>query len=107
MKRILNKWITAIKKLPVALIGCLLLIVTCAVVLGVVSTTPFKANPSLTLTASFSGEYKIEDGDWQAIPKGGHISSTQGKVTLRGKFIVLLPNGEFLTDNPEGFYFNF
>ena len=107
MKETFKKWITAIKKLPMGLIGCLFLIVVCAVSLAIISVNPSKAMPASMLTASFSGEYKIEDGEWQSIPKDGHISSTQGEVTLRGKFIVLLPDGEFLTDNPEGFYFNF
>ena len=107
MKNILKKWMTAIKKFPLGFIGCLLLIVICAVSLGVMSTNPSKAIPASILTASFSGEYKIEDGEWQSIPEDGHISSTKGDVTLRGKFNVYLPDGEFLTDNPEGFYFNF
>ena len=107
MKETFKKWITAIKKLPMGLIGCLFLIVVCAISLAIISVNPSKAIPASTLTASFSGEYKIEDGDWQPIKAGEHISATQGKVTLRGKFIVLLPDGEFLTDNPEGFCFNF
>lgn len=107
MKNILKKWMIAMKKFPLGFIGCLLLIVICAVSLGVMSTNPSKSIPASILTASFSGEYKIEDGEWQSIPKDGHISSTKGDVTLRGKFNVSLPDGEFLTDNPEGFYFNF
>lgn len=107
MKSIIKKWITAIKKLPMAFIGCLFLIAMCAVSLGIISKNPFQAFPASALTASFSGEYKLGDGEWQSIPQDGHIPSTQGEVTLRGKFIVSLPDGEFLTDNPEGFYFNF
>lgn len=108
MKETIKKWIATIKKLPMGLIGCLFLIAVCLVSLAVISVNPSKAMPASILTASFRGEYKIEDGEWQNIPENGRISSTQGDViTLRGKFIVLLPNGEFLTDNPEGFYFNF
>ena len=107
MKETLKKWISAIKKLPIDLIGCLFLIVVCVVSLAVISVNPSKAMPASTLTASFSGAYKIEDGEWQTITEGEHISATQGEVTLQGKFVVLLPDGEFLTDNPEGFYFNF
>lgn len=107
MKDKLNKYLTAIKKLPAGLLGCLFLIVVCAVGLGIMSINPARAVPAISLTATFQGEYKIEDGDWQEITPGKHISATKGKVTLRGKFIVLLPDGEFLTDNPQGFYFNF
>ena len=95
------------KKLPMGLIGCLFLILVCAVALAVISINPSKAIPASTLTSYFNGEYKIENGDWQPIKAGEHISSTQGEVTLRGKFHVLLPDGEFLTDNPEGFFYNF
>ena len=107
MKETLKKWLTAIKKLPMGLIGCLFLIVVCAVSLAVISINPSMAMPASILTATFDGEYKIEDGEWEKISKDEHISSTQGKVTLRGKFTVLLPDGEFLTDNPEGLFFNF
>ena len=107
MKEMFKKWITAIKKLPMGFIGCLFLVVVCVVSLAVISVNPSKSFPASMLTASFSGEYKIEDGDWKTIAQGEHIPSTQGEVTLRGKFNVLLPDGEFLTDNPEGFSFNF
>ena len=107
MKEKFNKLIAILKKLPAGLVGCLLLIVVSAVTLGIISINPSRAVPAIALTASFEGEYKIEDGEWQAIPQDGHISSTRGDVTLRGKFHVVLPDGEFLTDNPSGFYFNF
>ena len=107
MREKLNKWITAIKKLPIGLIGCLFLIVACVISWGIISINPSRAVPASPLTATFSGEYKIEDGEWQSIPDDGHISSTQGEVTLRGKFNVFLPDGEFLTDNPEGLPINF
>ena len=107
MKEMLKKWITAIKKLPMGFIGCLFLIVVSIVSLVVISVNPSKSFPASVLTASFSGEYKIADGEWKTISQDGHIPSTQGEVTLRGKFNVLLPNGEFLTDNPEGHSFNF
>ena len=107
MRELFKKWITAIKKLPLNLIGCLLLVAVCALTFGILAKNPFQAVPASTLTASFSGEYKIGDGEWQTVQEGEHISSTQGDVTLRGKFIVSFPNGEYLTDNPEGLYLNF
>ena len=107
MKKILKKCITAIKKLPIAFLGCLILIVMCVVTLGIMSKNPSQSFAASPLTATFQGKYKIEDGEWQDIPNDGHITSTQGKVTLLGKFIVLFPDGTFLTDNPENFYFNF
>ena len=107
MKEKFKKLITAMKKLPMGLFASLFLILVCAVSWAVLSANPFKENPAIVLTASFSGEYKIDNGEWQPIQEDEHISSTQGDVTLRGKFLVFLPDGEFLTDNPEGFAFNF
>ena len=92
MKEKFNKLIAILKKLPAGLVGCLLLIVVSAVTLGIISINPSRAVPAIALTASFEGEYKIEDGEWQAIPQDGHISSTRGDVTLRGKFHVVLPD---------------
>ena len=107
MKDKFNKWITAIKKLPIAFIGCLILIVACLGSLFSTSENPAMPIPALSFTTSFDGVYKIGDGDWKALPADGHISSTEDDVTLRGKFIVSFEDGQFLTDNPEGFYFNF
>lgn len=44
----------------------------------------------------FEGQYRIDDGEWQEIVDGEHISSTQGDVTLRGNFHMLAPNGEYV-----------
>lgn len=107
MKERLKKWITAMKKLPMGLISCLFLIVVCAVSFGVISANPSKAVPASMLSVSFSGEYKPLEGDWQPIKEGEHISLAQGEVTLRGKFNVLLPDGEVLPDSPAGLPINF
>ena len=107
MTKFFKKCIRVMRKLPLAFIGCLCLIATCAAAFAVSAKNPYKAMPASSLTATFEGEYQIDDGDWQPIPKDGHISATQGKVTLRGKFVVIIPGGEFLTDNPQGFSFNF
>lgn len=107
MKERLKKWITAMKKLPMGLISCLFLIVVCAVSFGVISVNPSQAVPASMLSVSFSGEYKPVEGDWQPIKEGEHISLAQGEVTLRGKFNVLLPDGEVLPDSPAGLPINF
>lgn len=107
MKDKFNKWLTAIKKLPIAFIGCLILIIACLGSLLSTSKNPAMPIPALSFTTSFDGVYKIGDGDWKELPTDGHISSTEDDVTLHGKFIVLFEDGQFLTDNPEGFYFNF
>ena len=44
----------------------------------------------------FEGEYRIGNGQWQAIEEGKHISATKGDVTLRGDFYLYAPDGEFI-----------
>ena len=95
------------KKLPLGLIACLLFIAICAVSLGVISTNTSESSNGGFLSAEFSGEYKIDDGEWKTIPKDGHISATDGDVTLRGKFIFTTPDGEFYSDNVSGRTLNF
>ena len=107
MKNFWKKFIKTMKKLPLGLIGCLLFIAICAVSLGVISTNTSISKGASFLTAEFSGEYKIEDGEWKSIPENGHISATSGDVTLRGKFIFTTPDGEFYTDDVSGFTVNF
>ena len=55
-----------------------------------------QATPALMAQVYFDGEYRIEDGEWQEIQKGKHISSTEGDVTLRGNFHLLTPDGEYV-----------
>ena len=98
MKEKTKKWINAIKKLPIAFIGSLFFIAICVTSLKIISTNTSLSKAPTSLSISFSGKYRIEDGEWQEITKDGHISATKGEVTLRGKFIVLLPNGEFYKD---------
>ena len=44
----------------------------------------------------FEGEYRIEDGAWQEVVAGVHIPATKGDVTLRGKFHMRAPDGEYI-----------
>ncbi|MGN1116665.1 MAG: sensor histidine kinase, partial [Candidatus Ornithomonoglobus sp.] len=64
----------------------------------------------MMLRASFQGEYKTADGDWQPIVKGKSISAMQGDVTLRGYFRTDAPNGEPIGKTAGGsfiaLYFN-
>ncbi|MBR4879929.1 MAG: hypothetical protein IKU13_08900, partial [Clostridia bacterium] len=63
------------------------------------------------LSAQFEGEYKIADGDWQPYVKDGHIPADKGDVTLKGRFVLCIPDtGEIVGNAEEGvtlaFYFN-
>lgn len=107
MKDLIKKIKNLTKKMPLVLIGCLFLIAICVVSLVVISTNTSMSVDASSLTTKFVGEYKIADGDWQEITDGGHISATQGNVTLRGKFNIYLPNGKLYSDNPTGHSINF
>ena len=67
-----------------------------------------QAVPAMLAQVYFEGEYRIGDGEWQEIVEGEHISSTQGDVTLRGRFHMLTPNGEYVgiysDEIPVAFY---
>jgi hypothetical protein len=74
-----------------------------------------KANSNQAINAMlaqvrFEGEYRTEDGPWQPIVAGEHISSTKGDVTLRGNFQMYTPDGEYVGvytgDLPIGLYIN-
>lgn len=63
---------------------------------------------STPATVYFDGEYRIEDGDWQPIEEGKHISASKGDVTLKLNFHLMDPNGNpmnnFKGTVPVGFY---
>ena len=70
-----------------------------------------QASPAIIIDIAFEGEYKIDDGKWQKITEGNHISSTQGDVTLRGTFQMYDPTtneplGPLFADLPVHLYFN-
>ena len=70
-----------------------------------------QAMNAMYLSAEFVGEYKIADGQWQPYVKGVHIPANKGDVTLKGHFILVVPDsGEVIGNAMEGvtlaFYFN-
>ena len=75
--------------------GVLLLLLSAAILLWHGNATSNQAQPALVAQVYFDGEYRIADGEWKKIVKGNHIPSTQGDVTLRGKFHMLTPDGEY------------
>ena len=58
----------------------------------------------------FDGVYRIDDGPWQEIEPGKHISSTEGDVILRGNFYVRIPEYGYVEPYdgslPIAFYVN-
>jgi signal transduction histidine kinase len=84
-------------KAPIILNVCVMVLIFLSILLlwhG--NATSNQAVPALVADVYFDGEYRIEDGDWQKIVSGKHISSTEGDVTLRGNFHMVAPDGEYV-----------
>lgn len=79
-----------------AIAGILLLLLTAVILLWHGNANSKQAIPALVAQVYFDGEYRIADGQWQKIVKGGHIPSTKGDVTLRGNFHMRAPDGEYI-----------
>ena len=76
--------------------GVLLLLLSAVILLWHGNATSNQALPALVAQVYFDGEYRIADGQWQKIVNGNHIPSTEGDITLRGKFHMLTPDGEYV-----------
>ena len=76
--------------------GVLVLILLAVCLIWFKDVNSYQAEPALMAQVKFEGEYRIEDGEWQKIVEGEHISATQGDVTLRGNFHMLAPDGEYV-----------
>ena len=98
----------SIKKSHLQVFGVLFLILLALLLLWFGNRNSWQSHQSLTAGIYFDGEYRIADGEWKDIVEGEHISSTQGDVTLRGKFHILAPDGEYagvyMGDLPIVFY---
>ena len=90
--------------------GILLLILLAVALFWYSKTTSYQASNAMAAQVRFEGEYRIGDVEWQPITDGQHISATKGDVTLRGKFHMLAPDGEYVGiydgDTPIAFYLN-
>ncbi len=90
--------------------GIMLLLLLALFLLWFVSTNNNQAVGAMSAQVRFEGEYRIDDGTWQEIREGQHISATKGDVTLRGNFHMYAPDGEYVGiysgDTPIAFYTN-
>ena len=85
-------------------IGCVLTVVILAIALLWQSNA--NSNQAISATPAqvyFEGESRIGDGTWQPIVEGQHIPATRGDVTLRGKFHMLSPGGEYIGNGSDFF----
>ena len=92
----IRKGSKAMKKIPWMLIGVLCLFLL--FVLLIVNSTLNNSQAIKVTNANiyFEGEYSIDGGEWVEIEEGKHIPATAGDVTLRGRFHMSTPNGEYI-----------
>ena len=76
--------------------GILVLLLLAALLLCFNSVNSSQAIGATAAQVRFEGEYRIEDGPWQTIAEGTHISATKGDVTLRGNLHLYSPGGEYI-----------
>ncbi len=86
---------TIVHMTTIKIVGVILIILSAVALFWYGNATSSQATPAIVAQVYFDGEYRIADGEWQQIVKGNHISSTEGDVTLRGKFHMLAPDGEY------------
>lgn len=90
--------------------GILVLLFLAGVLLWFNNANSNQALNALVAQVRFYGEYRIGDGQWHQITEDEHIPATKGDVTLRGKFHMLTPDGEYVGiyrgDLPIAFYIN-
>ena len=62
-----------------------------------------QATTAYVFDVKFIGDYKIADGEWTPISDGKHISSTNGRVELKGVFILCdVQSGEEVFEAENG-----
>ena len=95
MPRLRNKF-QNIKKSHLQVAGVLVLVALAVFLLCFNNIHSTQAESALIARVYFDGEYRVGDGEWQAIVEGEHIPATKGDVTLRGNFHMLAPDGEYV-----------
>lgn len=83
-------------KVPLKVVGIVLLIILAASLLWTNRLNSNEAIPAQYSAARFEGEYRIGDGPWQDVVAGEHISATKGDVTFKGVFWLVSDKGEVL-----------
>ena len=83
------------KKIPLPVIGTLLLLFAALFLLWFNQANSDQALSAMKARVHFQGEYRIGDGQWQKITEGEHIPATKGDVTLRGDFHLYAPDGTY------------
>ena len=96
-KKLSKNKIQIFKKTYVPIYCVVLLILVACFVLWFNDLNSSQADLAISASVRFEGDYRIGEGDWLPIVDGGHISSTSGGVTLKGRFYFVL-DGERVND---------
>ena len=98
----IQKGAKTLKKIPWLTIGILFLFSLLALLMVKGSRNSNQALMPTGADIRFEGEYSIDGGPWNPIVEGQHISATQGDVTLRGRFHLYAPSGEYYKPAERG-----
>ena len=90
-----------IKSIHLSIAGVLVLLLLVVGLLWYNNHINNQSTGSSAAQVYFDGEYRFENGDWQPIEEGKHISSSKGDVTLKLNFHLMDPNGNPM-DNFQG-----
>ena len=91
-----------LKKIPWITIGIVCLFVLLGLLVAKSSRNNNQALMATGANIYFEGEYSINGGSWNKIEEGQHIPATKGDVTLRGRFHLASPSGEYLKPAGKG-----
>ena len=98
IKQMQNKW----KKIPFVVVGISVVMAVMLLLLVDSVTNSQQAWSASVLDLYFEGQYRVGDGDWQPVEAGKHIPATQGDVTVRGRFHLAFPDGEYVGEATAG-----
>ena len=86
MKKIIDNKL--FKKTPWVLIAIAVVAVVFILVTVVAQSQSNQAFDAYIFDVKFVGDYRIADGDWRPLAGAKHISSTNGRVELKGVFVL-------------------
>ena len=97
-----EKGAKALKKIPWVVIGivCLFLIFALQILHNHLNNN--QALRPTGATIRFEGTYSIDGGPEYKIEEGKHIPATEGDVTLRGRFHMYAPSGDYIKPAMKG-----
>ena len=97
-----NKIAKVIKRIPWLTVGVVCLFLLLVWVIASANRNNFQAIRPTRANIYFEGEYSIDGGEWTKITEGKHIPATKGDVTLRGRFHMSAPDGQYIGPVKQG-----